>query len=283
MTDIRLGANVYGKSAVRLMKVTRHGNRHDVRELTFEIRLAGDFTAAHVAGDNRDVLPTDTMKNTVYALARERADLGTAEEFAVALANHFLSRNDNVTDVAIKAVERMWKRAEVEGRDHPTAFVGSDAERRTATIHLTPGGVELTAGLTGLLLLKTADSAFSDYRVDAYTTLKPARDRLVCTEVEATWRYMGLDHDFDSLWHSVRSALLTVFAAHESESVQHTLYAMGAEVLREHPEIAEIRLVLPNQHCLLVDLAPFGLDNPNEIFLPTTEPFGRIEALIERG
>jgi urate oxidase len=276
---IRLGENNYGKQRVRILQVARHPNRHDIKELTLGIRLEGDFESAHNKGDNRKVLPTDTMKNTVYALAKLHP-IESPEEFSLRLADHFISRNPQVSRVRIEAAEILWKRLAVEGKPHPHTFTSSGNEKRTAALAATRKEKTLRAGVEGLVVLKTTDSAFEIFLKDEYTTLKEDRNRILATSIHATWLYQENGCDFDSTWQGVRETLLEAFAGHDSESLQHTLYAMGESVLKKFPGIREIHLSLPNKHYNLVDLSPFHLENPKEIFLPTDEPHGLIEATL---
>jgi urate oxidase len=273
---VLLTENRYGKSRVRLVKVERHGPRHNLKDLNIDIRLTGAFEASYTVGDNSSVVATDTMKNTVYALARQ-APVGEIEEFGLRLADHFLSRNAHVSVARIAITENEWTRIHSNGLPHDHSFV-QGAEKRTALIEQ---GI-VTAGITGLVVLKTTRSAFEGYIHDEYTTLKETKDRLFGTAITAEWTYREGEHSYGDLWHTVRQILLEVFAEHDSLGVQHTLHAMGESVLERVAEIDEIRISMPNRHCLLVDLAPFGLDNPNEVFVPTDEPHGIIEATLRR-
>jgi urate oxidase len=277
----QLAWNAYGKAAVRLVKVDRGVAAHTLHDLTVEVQLEGQFGLAHTAGDNSQVLPTDTMKNTVYALARQ-GPVDPPEEFGERLAHHFLDACTAARRAVLTLAVHRWDRTVVEGAPHSHAFDRGPDERRLATVTVDETGVTVEAGLEGLGLLKTTGSGFTGFLRDGYTTLKEAHDRILATDVEAHWRYAGQVEDYTAAWNDVRTSLVETFARHESASVQHTLYAMGEAALARCGEISEIRLVLPNRHHLLVDLAPFGLDNPNEIFVATREPYGRIEAVIVR-
>jgi len=276
---IRLGENNYGKQRVRILQVARQADRHDIKELTLGIRLEGDFNSAHTKGDNRKVLPTDTMKNTVYALAKQHP-IESPEEFCIRLADHFLTRNAQVSRVGIEASQTLWWRLTIGGNPHPHTFTGSGNEKRTAHVTSTRTEESLQAGVAGLVVLKTTDSAFENYLKDEYTTLKEDRNRILATVVRAAWLYRGNTVDFDSNWQGVRQTLLETFAGHDSESLQHTLYAMGEAVLKKFADVREIHLSLPNKHYNLVELSPFHLENSKEIFLPTDEPHGLIEATL---
>jgi urate oxidase len=273
--------NGYGKSGVRLLKVSRHGDRHDVQDLQVTVRLDGEFEAVYVVGDNTMVLPTDTMKNTVYAFAREHGG-GDIESFALALTERFLASHDAVARARVEMTEIPWTRIPVGEKPHGQAFTRDDGEQRTTVVTRTRSGASVTAGISGLALLKTGHSAFRGFLRDEYTTLPETRDRLVRTILQASWTYGRLDVPYGTLWHSIRRHLLETFAQHESLSLQHTLYAMADAVLENQADVLEIQLALPNKHQWLVDLSPFGHENPNEIFAPTEEPFGLIEATIRR-
>jgi urate oxidase len=277
----RLARNAYGKAAVRLVKVDRGVAAHALHDLTVEVQLEGEFGPAHTAGDNSQVLPTDTMKNTVYALARQ-GPVDPPEAFGERLAHHFLNACPAARRAVLALSVHQWDRTVVDGDPHPHAFARGPEVRRLATVTVDEAGVTVEAGLEGLGLLKTTGSGFTGFLRDGFTTLKEAHDRILATDVEAHWRYGGPVESYTAAWNDVRNTLVETFARHQSASVQHTLYAMGEAALARRSEISEIRLVLPNRHHVLVDLAPFGLDNPNEIFVATREPYGRIEAVIVR-
>lgn len=279
---IELGENRYGKSRVRLLRVKRDLPRHDVREWTLEVLVRGDFESCFVDGDNSKILPTDTMKNTVYWLAR-KSEARCMEEFGKELVDFLLSRNPQVSATEVSIWEKSWGNIVTEGVLYPTSFMQSTREQQTTKVQRTRNGeASISSGLENLMILKTSDSAFGGYIEDSLTTLPPTSDRLLGTAVRATWSYLSDKISFDKLRTGIREILLTAFARHNSKSVQHTLYAMAEAVLRHVSEVGEIELVMPNIHCLLVDLSRFGEDNPNEIFMPIDEPHGYIEARIRR-
>jgi urate oxidase len=271
--SIMLTENQYGKSRVRLVKVERHGARHNLIDLNVDVQLTGEFAASYVDGDNRNVVPTDTMKNTVYALAR-RQPLGQIEEFAQRLCEHFLSRYEQVSAALIAISQVSWQRF------HDHAFLHGGEARRTAVVRQDRASMSIRSGIDNLIVLKTTGSAFSGFVHDEYTTLKETRDRIFGTAVKADWS--ANDDSYAVNGRAVRETILQVFAERASEGVQHTLYAMGEAVLDRVAAISEIHLAMPNRHCLLVDLSPFGMDNPNEVFLPIDEPHGLIEGTLRR-
>jgi urate oxidase len=277
-----LAENRYGKSRVRLVRVKRHPDRHDFCEWTVQILFRGDFESCFTDGDNSKILPTDTMKNTVYSLAR-KSRATCMEDFAKELVDFLLSRNPQVSEAEVAISEKAWEHVVAGGKPHPTTFVQSSGERQATRAARKQGGkFSVTSGLENLVIMKTAGSAFEGYIKDSLTTLPESADRLMGTSLLATWSYSGSDLAFGALRAKIREVLLAAFAGHESKSVQHTLYAMGDAVLQSVAEVEEIELTMPNIHCLLVDLSRFGLDNPNEIFVPTDEPHGYIEARIRR-
>jgi len=279
---IALADNRYGKSRVRLAQVKRHADRHDFREWTVEILLEGGFETCFTEGDNSKILPTDTMKNTVYSLARN-SPAECMEEFAKELLAFFLKHNPQVSAGQIAIAEKAWEHLHTGGKPHPTTFVQSSSERQTTEVKAVRGRrPSVQSGLDNLIILKTAGSEFVGFLKDSLTTLPEASDRLFGTAARARWNYSSADLPFPSLRRKVRDTLLNTFAGHVSKSVQHTLYAMGQAVLENVPEVEDIELTLPNIHCLLVDLSRFGQDNPNEIFVPIDEPHGYIEARIRR-
>lgn len=279
---VKLAENCYGKSRVRLVRVKRKGDWHELREWAVQVLLGGDFASCFTAGDNSKILPTDTMKNTVYSLART-SPADCIEEFARELAAFFLERNPQVSSAEVRISENPWDRVVNRGNAHPAAFIQSSRELQTTSISAKRGGtVEVVSGLDNLVILKTANSAFTGYIKDSLTTLPETRDRLFGTSVCAMWTYSPANPPFAALRTVIRELLLATFAEHHSESVQHTLYAMAKSVLDKVAEVKDIQLTMPNKHCLLVDLSRFGQDNPNEIFVPTDEPHGYIEARITR-
>ncbi|HVR95796.1 MAG TPA: urate oxidase [Thermoanaerobaculia bacterium] len=271
---VTLIENGYGKQAVRLVTVYRGAARHELKDVTVAIRFEGDFAVAYTEGDNREVFPTDTMKNTVYALAAQHP-FEDIEDFGLALTDHFLESSPRASAVRVDLAEHLWEPIEAH------SFRKAGSERRTAVVTRDREKATVLAGLEDLVVMKTAKSAFEGFPRDRYTTLREASDRLLATAVRATWRYSRPSVAFGNLWHEVRRILLEAFAEHDSRSVQQTLYAMGEAVL-ETLDVEEIHIAMPNLHHLPVDLTPFGLENRNEIFVATAEPYGLIEGTLKR-
>jgi len=278
----KLGENRYGKSRVRLSRITRHADRHDFNEWTVHVLLEGDFERSYTEADNSKVLPTDTMKNTVYFVARgSKAE--TIEEFAMELGDYLLNNHAQVAKVSVEVEEKSWERMIVDGVPDATTFkLGGPEVQTTNAVRERGGAWRIASGVDGLTILKTTKSAFTGYIKDKLTTLKPATDRIFGTRATVKWDYASAAPDFAETRARIAAALLREFAAHHSMSVQHTLFDMGKAALAAAPEIARIKLTMPNLHHLPADLSPFGQDNPNHIFVPIDEPHGYIEATVER-
>jgi len=278
----RLGENRYGKSRVRLSRITRLADQHDFNEWTVCVLLHGDFESSFTEADNSKILPTDTMKNTVYSIARGSI-AATIEDFAMELGDYVLTNNPQVSKVSIEIEEKNWKRLKVDGEPDATTFKLGGPELQTVqAVRVRAGGWGVTSGVDGLTILKTTKSAFTGYINDRLTTLKPAKDRIFGTRATISWDYLSAQQNYAEVRARIIAALLKEFAAHHSMSVQHTLFDMGKAALAASPEIARIHLTMPNLHHLLADLSPFGQENPNHILVPIDEPHGFIEATIER-
>jgi urate oxidase len=290
--SIVLGPNQYGKAEVRVVRVDRDTARHRITDLSVTSQLRGDFRATHESGDNAGVIATDTQKNTVHAFARD--GIGSPETFLLRLARHFLEA-PQVTGGRWLAEQYGWERIRTGATDgpgpgagHDHAFVRGADERRTALVHADDGGLTVLAGLRDVTVLKSTGSEFSGFPRDRYTTLPETDDRVLATDVTAWWRYAPSfgdaagPADYDERFAAVRSVLLETFAELHSLALQQTVYAMGSAVLEAFDDIAEIRLSCPNNHHFLVDLEPFGLDNPGEVFFAADRPYGLIEAAVRR-
>ncbi len=277
---IVLGPNQYGKAEVRVVAVDRSTPRHTLVDLNVSSSLRGDFDAAHTAGDNGHVLATDTQKNTVFAFARD--GVGTPEQFGLRLARHFAGSYDWITGARLAVESYGWDRITVGGQPHEHAFRRDGGEVRTAVVTVDGADAHVLAGLRDLVVLKTTGSEFRGFPRDRYTTLAETRDRVLATAVTARWRYTSVDQDWDSLFHAVRTTLLETFAATHSLALQQTLHAMGSAVLARSPDVAEIRMSMPNRHHFLQDLSAYGLDNPDVVYHADDRPYGLIEGSVLR-
>ena len=273
--------NAYGKSQVRLTRVTRHAARHDLKELCIDIQLKGDFAGSYLDGDNSRIVATDTMKNTVYILAKKQG-VSNPESFGETLARHFLETYAHVSSAAINLVQQPWQRMVFNGREESHSFIGGGGERRTCSVTVTRPSLRIESGLVGLSILKTTASAFTGFIHDEYTTLRDTDDRIFATLLTAHWLYSETPADWDICYQTIRGALLEAFAEHKSLAVQQTLHVMGVAALEACPQIKQITLQMPNRHYLLVNLEPFGLQNQNEVFVGTQEPYGLISGTVRR-
>ena len=280
---VEMGPNRYGKSAIRLVRIVRDGERHTVRDLTVGVALEGDFAAAHTAGDNASVIATDTMKNTVYAFAPSHLSR-SIERFGEALGRHFAAA-PQVSAATISIDEHRWIRIDTEDGPAPDAFLRSGDFTRTAVVRVAGGEVTTTAGLRDMTVMKSTRSAFVGFPRDRYTTLPETDDRIMATMVTATWRYAATpaDFDYDVEFDAVGRTLLEVFAEHHSPSVQASIWIIGRAILEQHPAVDEVRMILPNLHHWAVDLTPFGVESRGEVFVATREPHGLIDATVRRG
>jgi urate oxidase len=278
----RLADNSYGKSGVRITKVVRTGPTHTLYEFEVQVTLGGAFEAVYTGGDNSSCIPTDTMKNTVYALSHAR-EFHSPEEFAGILASHFIEHFSHVQWAEVSILQTLWSRIAVGGRPHEHAFAREDsADRIGAVRRERSGGSSVRGGLCGLEVIKTTRSGFDDFLVDDYTTLKGTRDRIFATSIDAVWVLPPETVDYNRIFGDARRIIPETFATHDSRSVQQTLYAMGEALLARVPEITSVSFSLPNRHRIPVDLAPFGMSNANEVFAAAREPFGVISGTVAR-
>lgn len=286
-----MGPNRYGKSGIRLAVVRRddalpgdpEGTAiHHFLDLEVDIRLSGDFEAAHTDGDNSMVLPTDTMRGTCYALARDGIE--SVEGYALRLAQRFLATSPATAHASVRVTQHPWERVIVEGAPHRHTFRPAAGGRTTTTVRLVRDGEPtMTGGVVGARVAKTTGSAFSGFLRDDLTTLEETRDRIMATTIEAEWGLVSTYVDAGHLGQVIPATILAAFAAHDdSESVQHTMHVMGWAVLDAHPDVTWIRFRLPNEHHIPVDLSPYGQDNPGEVFLVADRPFGVIEGAVAR-
>jgi len=279
--EIILGQNNYGKSEVRVFKVKRDTPRHEIWDLDIRVALEGDFEAVHVEGDNTDALATDTMRNTCYALAKDRLT-GSIEDFGLKLVDHFLEAGPTVTSCWVEITQFLWNRIEVDGQPHDHSFVRGRGERKARVSGDEGGARQVEAGIGDVYVLKTTNSGWEGFLREQYTTLPDTNDRILATIVTARWWYDTTDADFDRLWQGVLDQTLVTLTDHYSPSVQNTLWRMGEAVLEKFPEIQKIWYSFPNVHHIPYDLGRFGMENNGEIFHATQDPYGQIEGFVER-
>jgi len=280
VSEIILGKNQYGKAENRVVRIYRDTSRHEIHDVNVSTCLRGDFSAAHLRGDQSDVLPTDTQKQTAYAYAKEHG-LAGIEEYGLALARHFVRDVGPVEAARIEIDEYAWQRAVVDGAEHDHTWVRSGQEVRTAAVTVDGTGEWVVGGLKDLVLLKSTGWEFAGFLTDPYTVLEPTHDRVMATSLVAQWRFGSTTGiDWDGVYAGVKAQLVKQFAEVQSLALQQTLFEMGKAALTQHPEIVEVRLSAPNKHHFAYDLTPFGLDNPNEVFHADDRPYGLIQATV---
>ena len=278
---MKLTDHSYGKARVRVLKVLRDGAKHSLKELDVQVMLHGDFDASYTQADNKLVVATDSMKNTVNIFAKEKLGAET-EPFGIALAEHFIQTYAHVARAEVTISEHCWERLVIAGQPHPHSFTERGAARPTVRVVSTRGGTTVESGIEDLLVLKSSASGFEDFLRDKFTTLPETGDRVFATKLKAVWTFDTKPVSYATTNQNILDAMLKTFAENFSPSVQVTLFQMGEAALLAAPEVKKIHLVMPNQHCLLINLSPFGLENKNELFIPTDEPHGQIEGTIER-
>ncbi len=276
MSDVVLTHNQYGKAENRVVRITRDTPRHEIEDLNVTSQLRGDFAAAHLAGDNSHVVATDTQKNTIFAFAKD--GVGSPEEFLLRLADHFTGDFDWVTGGRWAAEQYTWARI----NDHDHSFFRTNAETRTAVVVRDGETDTVITGFHGLTVLKSTESGFEGYPKDRYTTLKETDDRILATDIATRWRYNTAEVDYNAAYDDIKAIILDTFTQGYSAALQQTLYQMAEAVLAAHPEVDEIKFSCPNKHHFVVDLSPFGLENPNEVFYAADRPYGLIEATVQR-
>ncbi|MEV4423241.1 factor-independent urate hydroxylase [Patulibacter sp. NPDC049589] len=282
--------NTYGKAEVRLVRVVRDGPRHELRDLTVDVRLRGDFAHVYEDGSNEGTPATDTMKNTVFALAREHLSRGSVEDFGRVLADHLVASGERVHGTTVTLTEHPWTRLPGAGTAgdglHDHAFRRDASGDHVAWVAVDGDVATVAAGIQDLFVLRTTGSGFVGFQRDALTTLPETDDRILATVVDARWTYapdaVAAGIDYGAAWTSIHATLVERFADHFSPSVQTTLHRIAVGILEAHPEVVDVTIELPNRHHLLVDLAPFGLENPGEVFVATQDPFGVISATVAR-
>ena len=277
----KLTGHRYGKARVRVLKILRDGPVHTLKDLEVAARLKGDFESSYTSGDNTKVVPTDTIKNTINVFARQH--LGQEiERFALILGEHFLARYEQVGEAEIEISERNWERLAIDGAPHPHSFKAGNESRMVTRVTCDRTTKSVRSGVRDLVILKSTGSGFENYPKDEFTTLPETADRILATSFSSTWTFKDQPDNYGRANEAILSAMLKVFANNYSPSAQTTLFQMGEAALAACAQISGLDLAMPNKHCLLINLAPFGLENKNEVFVPTDEPHGDIRATVMR-
>ena len=278
---IILGEQQYGKAESRVVRIYRDGPRHEIRDLNVSTAMRGPFDSAHLIGDQSNVLPTDTQKNTAFAFAKSHG-IDSIEHYGLELARHFVRDIEPVRGARIEIEEFAWERAVVDGVPHDHTWMRAGRETRTAAVTVDATGEYVIGGFKDLVILKSTGSEFAGFLKDEYTTLQETKDRVMATSLVAKWRFASSDVDWDAVYPEVKAIMVHEFASLQSLALQQTLWHMGKAVIEQIPSIVEVRLTAPNKHHLIVDLAPFGLENHGEVFIAADRPYGLIEAQVLR-
>ncbi len=271
----------YGKDHVRVMRIGRNGDRHEVRELTVRAMLTGNFDGAFTHADNATSVSTDTVKNVINVVARENLALGT-ELFCAAVAKRLLESYPNVDSATVTGHETKWSRLTVKGSPHPHSFLLDNNGKPFAKVAATRDSMATESGLSAFTFMKCTQSGWENYIKDQYTTIPETHDRLLATAMDASWRWNAAPADYDAANAKILATLMDVFATTYSSSMQDSLYRMGTAALEAVPQLSDISMACPNKHYLPLNLAPFGLDNNNQVFVATDEPHGQIECTVGR-
>ncbi|KGJ79521.1 urate oxidase [Cryobacterium roopkundense] len=281
--SIVLGSNRYGKAENRIVRIYRDTPRHEIHDISVSTALRGDFAAAHLAGDQSQVLPTDTQKQTAYSFAKEKGLL-SIESYALNLATHFVDHIAPVHNARIEVEEFAWERVVLDGTEHDHTWVRRGQETRTASVTVDGTGdaqrTWVIGGLKDLVILKSTGSEFAGFMQDQYTLLQPTNDRVMATSLTAEWRFSSTDVEWEDAYAQIRQLLIKQFAMVHSLALQQTLYEMGKAILEACPFITEVRLSAPNKHHFLYDLSPFGVENTNEVFYASDRPYGLIQTTV---
>ncbi len=295
--NFRIVDREYGKSWVKMLHVKREGLVHSIREYEVDTKLTLDSEKDYIDGDNRDIIATDTQKNTVYLLAKKHG-VGSPEQFAVLLAKHFISEYPWVNRARVRVEAHPWQRIKVDGREHNHAFVSTPVADRYAQVCLKRyREPEIIAGLKNLRVLKTTQSGFVDFVSDGYRSLPDQEDRIFSTIVETSWKYKSVSGlCFDKAFDNVKKLIFEFFAGCPrrglfSPSVQQTLYLIEKAALESIPQMEWMSMAMPNKHYFNVDLSKFprsvggtgGAKCTNdEVFMPVDKPSGMIIAKLAR-
>lgn len=291
-----ISAARYGKDNVRVYKVHKDESTgiHTVTEMTVCCLLEGDIERSYTVADNSVVVATDSIKNTIYIKAKEHP-VNPPELYASYLGQHFLDTYAHISAANVSIAVKRWTRMVIDGKEHPHSFYRDGEETRNVDARITRQGIEITSGIVGLLVLKSTGSAFHGFVRDEFTTLPETWDRILSTDVDASWRWNTLPSvasveqkvaQFDKAWEDARKITMKTFAEESSPSVQHTMYKMSEQILDAAPEVASVTYALPNKHYFEVDLSWHkGIKNTGkdaEVYAPQTNPNGLIKVEVSR-
>ncbi|KAL9073714.1 MAG: hypothetical protein Q9161_002752 [Pseudevernia consocians] len=293
----QVSAAQYGKDNIRVYKVHKDEKTgvQTVVEMTVCVLLKGDIETSYTEADNSVVVATDTMKNTVYIMAKQHP-VTPPELFGAIVASHFVEKYKHIHSARVKVVTHRWTRLTVGGEPHPHSFFRDGSETRNVEATADEGkGISVRSAIAGLLVLKSTGSAFHNFYKDEYTTLPDVYDRILSTEVDCGWTWNTFSSvqevqsavpKFDKAWESARTITLETFAKESSPSVQNTLYKMCEQILEAVSEVKAVDYSLPNKHYFEIDMSWHkGLKNTGkdaEVYAPQSDPNGLIQCTVTR-
>ncbi|QEL61658.1 urate oxidase [Candidozyma auris] len=269
----------YGKANVKFLKVKRDRHNPKVQEVlqaNCQVLLRGDFDVSYTEADNSPIVPTDTVKNTILIEAKN-TEVWPIERFAAHLAKHFTTKYNHVSGVEVTIVQDVWTKD----------------QKNVLTYNKPSNKVTIVSGIKDLKVMKSTGSMFYGYNECDYTTLKPTTDRILSTNVDASWKFeshlSSLDDVvqkaknglFDNVYESARKITLDRFAIENSPSVQATMYNMSLEILDAAPAVDTVSYELPNIHFILYNLEWKGINN-DDLYYPSSDPNGLIKSTVGR-
>jgi len=256
-----------------------------------------DCEKSYTVGDNTMVVATDTCKNIAYVVAKEHT-FSSPEEFATLYAQRFLEAYPHIIKTRVTVIQVPWERATVAGRSHKHAFVPSSGTTRWAAtaVAVRNQPTVITSEIRGMVVLKTTQSGWSDFHRNEYTLLADTGERMMASSVTARWEYKEpvaasgqAEGKYVVMRATISEALLATFTGPPdtgsfSPGVQYTLHKMGLAALQAVPEVSSITLNMPNIHYLPAKLLDaMGIHKfEDDVFIPTDEPHGTIQATITR-
>nr|CAA30378.1 unnamed protein product [Rattus norvegicus] len=266
-----------GRTWSKLLHIQRDGKYHSIKEVATSVQLTLRSKKDYLHGDNSDIIPTDTIKNTVHVLAKFKG-IKSIETFAMNICEHFLSSFSHVTRAHVYVEEVPWKRFEKNGVKHVHAFIHTPTELTSVTWSRVRNGPPIIhSGIKDLKVLKTTQSGFEGFIKDQFTTLPEVKDRCFATQVYCKWRYQNRDVDFEATWGRCPDIVLKKFAGpydrgEYSPSVQKTLYDIQVLTLSQLPEIEDMEIAFQTFTTLTSTCPKWGSINKEEVLLPLDNP-----------
>lgn len=288
---VTLQLHQHGKGRVRMARTWREGDTHYFVEWTLRVALESAMERAFTDGDNTGMTPTDTCKNTCYFVAKQCSQRTSPELYAIKLASHFIETYPLVSRCKVWLEETPWRRVYVGNEPHEHGFSVNGTETHTVFVSVDKSKkIDVTSGIRGWKVLKTTQSGYEGYLKDKYTMLPETNDRIVATEVTATWKYAAPVRNYSAAYEGVKAAMVEAFFGPSkggvySPSVQYTLFEMARMAIDRVAEVGSVYLSMPNLH--FVPCSPPGCEDgvctfQDDVYVATSEPHGQIEACVTR-